>query len=181
MTFDKIFKTAVQNIKSTASRMIKEEMNFSCQVVDIQTIQDDYTIYPNYEEVQQWLNTLLSTEIKSKPLTSQAIESMKLKGITQSKQVSDILLFIIVASETHVHIGINIPETFDIDRIDFITSFIKNRVYHITEYNRYLILNYAHDSPLKDKYDIQRDIFTELKTRKIYIDTSEDEVVYDFQ
>ena len=180
MTFDKVFKAAVQNIKSTASRMIKEEMNFSCQVVDIQTIQDDYTIYPNYEEVQTWLNTLFSTELKSKPLTTQAIESMRLKGITPSKQISDILLLIIVASENHVHIGINFPETFQLERIEFLTSFLKNRIYHITEFDKFLIVNYKHDSPLKDKYDIQREIFIQLKNRNIYIDTSEDEVIYDF-
>ena len=45
----------------------------------------------------------------------------------------------------------------------------------------YTILDYEHDSPLKEKDELQRRVFTQLKEQGIYVEEEEeDDEIYEF-
>ena len=184
MSFKKLFKTASQNVKTTGSRMIKDGMTFSCQIADIRTTDGDDTIYPDSSSVNTWLAELFCKDLKSKPLNEKALAAMLKKGITPQKQVLEILLIVIVASETHVHLGLSVPQDMDIDKLELAKSFVKSsdeKKYDYADYEDYTILSYENDSPLKEKDELQRQVFAQLKEQGIYVEEEEeDDEIYEF-
>jgi hypothetical protein len=191
MSFTKLFKAGSQNVKMTASRMIKEDMTFSCQVADIKTTNGDETVYPESTDINRWLQQLFSKDLKSKPLNERALAAMAKKGITPQKQVLEILLIVIVASETHVHLGMSVPKIVDsedskyqdIDPIELSKSFVdeNEQKCDFDTCVDYTILAYEHDSPLKEKDELQRRVFAQLKEQGIYVaEEEEDDEIYEF-
>lgn len=192
--FTKLFKIASQNVKTTASRMIKDGMTFSCQIADIKATDGDETVYPTNQEVDSWLQQLFLKDLKSKPLNEKALAAMTKKGITPQKQVLDILLIVIVASETHVHLGLSVPkdlEDLDVDPLQLAKSFTNGtsdgtldeneQKYDWDSCEDYTILTYEYDSPLKEKDELQRRVFAQLKEQGIYVEEEEeDDEIYEF-
>ena len=182
MSFAKIFKTASQNVKTTASRMIKEDSNFCCQMADLKISNGDSMAYPTNVEVDEWFNKLFSKDLKPKPLNEKALAAMAKKGIVPKKQPGEILLIVVAGSETHVHVGASVPEDMDLDIKEFVSSFLPNKSELVTVDN-YVVASYKHMFPFKEIDNLQRLVFEELKKKNIYVEdeySSDDEMVYDF-
>ena len=114
---------------------------------------------------------------------------MKAKGSIPGKAPRDLLLILISGTDTQVHMGISIPESilskYQIDDIkqfsNLITEFrtvtselIKDKT------GSFLISHFDSEYPLKERDVILQNAFNELKRRKIYIDSEEDDPIYDF-
>ena len=185
-SFNKIFTTATQKVKSTISMMIKNDNKFSSILQDISMFSDDSITYPSFESINEWLKKLISAELIPKPLNEKALAAMNAKGITKSKDPREIILTIVSGSETHVHFAISIPKNNDISCSEFLES-INKRIDKniITEkyndnYGEYIICYYESDSSLKERDNVQNYIFEELKYRKIYTPDEDDDMVFYF-
>ena len=178
MSFAKVFKTGVQNVKSVISRAIKENMNFSCQIADIKIATDDNISYPNATDVNIWLNELFSKEFQPKPLNEKALAAMVAKGITPSKQLNEILLVIIVASESHVHVGVSIPSSMNVDINELNNDFMNKRNFVAEHKDSYCLLQFESTSSIKEKDDVFTHILSVIKKRGIYVESKEEDEVY---
>ena len=184
MSFEKAFSSAVQKVKSSASQMITNGMNFSCQIIDIaipNPSDSDETIYPNGTEVMNWFDSLFSNELKFKPTNEKALEQMKKKGITPKKQPCEIVLIIIVPSGDSMIIAVSFPENYPINLTKFVDETMKSQhfSYDVVLKNNIAYVSYKCDSPLKEKDNASRMFFSQLKKDRIYIenDDSDDEVI----
>jgi hypothetical protein len=189
MSFEKAFTTAVPKAKSTITRTIKDGASFSCLLQDIHITTEDGTMYPNHNDVHTWLKQLFSTELIPKPMNEKALAAMKAKGLTPSKSPREILLAVVTGSETDVHFAISIPQSMNIAYDDFIKDIVVNYntnngdivVEKITDIvGEFIVCSFKSGSSLKERDDVQRYIFEELKKRKIYIPDEEDEMIFDF-
>jgi hypothetical protein len=182
--FSKSLKTISQEFKATANQMISNGCNFSCQCLNISSIKDDETIYPDANDLSEWIIKFMEIELRPKPLNPRALVEMQKRGIKPKKQINDILLVCIIPSNTQIHIGVSIPKDMNIDIDDFIQSAIK--MYNHTninikvEYNNFGYSNILHDDPFKERDNVLRCFFNELKNRNIYIDEDEDEEVINY-
>jgi hypothetical protein len=183
--FGKAFKTAVQNVKNLASSMIKEDCTFCCQIADVQTLHKEETIFPSNTLVDEWLHTLFTKELKPKPIPEKALKAMAAKGNKPKKQPSDIMMVVIMGSETHVHLAVAIPqpmtEQFSLSNQTFVTSIIPkdNDKHDLQPRDNYIVFSYPHEYPFKEKDQLLHKVYDELKIRKIYVpDEEEDEEVY---
>jgi hypothetical protein len=183
MSFEKVFSSAVQKVKSSASQMITNGLNFSCQIVDIAVpnpSDSDETVYPNKTEVMNWFDSLFSNELKFKPTNEKALEQMKKKGITPKKQPCEIILIIIVPSGDSMTIAVSFPENYPASLTKFVDDTMKsqNVSYDIALKDSMAYVNYKCDSPLKEKDNTSRMFFMQLKKDKIYVENDDgDEVV----
>ena len=184
MSFKKAFNTAIQNSKAMASKAIKDNMQFSCQNVNISTTNGDDTIYPNVEDAKLWMKDMFVKEFKPKVLPEKALKMMIEKGIEIAKQPTEVLLIVLVASsDTHVHVGVSIPPTLKstVGIEEFTSSIMQDTQYEKTILNdTCIILEYPHISPLKEKDNRQQLIFEELKKRGIFVkdETNDDETCF---
>lgn len=179
--FAKVLKNVTQDIKSGATKAIKEGAVFSCQMAEIKAAEKDNTIYPEMNDVDSWLNTMFSEEFKPKVLNAKALESMKAKGITPPKQPHEILLIIVAGSESHVHLGISIPEDMELDRENLLKELVGERKYVVETTGKYSIVKYPHESPLKEKDEQFRQVFSFLKKSGLYVAEEEsDDECYTF-
>jgi len=184
--FKKAFAKATNDVKSEIQRMLKLDNNFSCQVVPITVASDDNTIYPSTGEVEGWLTEVFTKAIKHKPLSEKALEGMKKSGKTPGRPISDALVIITTSSSSSVVVGVFIPKTTKPS-----DGFCRNSMGDLEcniktmpgtekdDYLEYKLIDYPCEFPLKERDDIQRRFFAQLKAEKIYVedDDSEEEFV----
>ncbi len=185
MSFDTIFgksaKSAVLEFKTMAQQMISNGCNFSCQCLNISTIQDESTVYPDAKDLDMWVQNLLIEETKSKPLNPKAVEEMKKKGLTPKKQISELILVAIIPSATHIHVGISIPpsmiEDIPINPKDFVSNALDSYEFDLNVKDSFTFASIVHPESLKERDTVLRYFFAELKRLKIYVeDEEEDEI-----
>lgn len=166
---DKLFRTTNQNVKSNISRAIKNNVEFCCQIADNKIVQGESFSYPPTAALAEWMNTLFAKELQPNP---------KKPG----KQVTEILLVVISASETDVHVGISIPKdkTADPAYENLISEIIGSREHKSDQKDTYTLLQYTAPFPIKEQDELLSSIFSIIKKRKIYIEdkADEDEVYY---
>ena len=184
MSFTKIFKIKAEDAKQTVGRAIKAEVSFCCQLVNISNCVGDDVEYPEYADMCEWMKKLFMETFVSKPLNEKALAAMKAKGLTPGKSPRDLFLVVISGSETHVHIGVSIPESMSENNLDeFVKCFMEDREYNYElttdATGNILLANHKCDSPLKERDFILQNVFNELKKRKIYIDDNDDDIIYD--
>ena len=170
--------TSEISIKKTITFMELDEFD---QLVKMT---EDFTISPEYNDIQSWLNEFIRKLTEYKPLAPQAIENMKKKGITPKLQPSDILIFLIVPSKTGIHIAISVPliyrDSFSIE--NFMKEVMSCKPYNITIDEHYGFVDYIHNSPIKERDVILQSIFNQLKKVGIYLDdTVDDEIIFSIE
>lgn len=165
--------TSIEIIKKISIKYIKEEDDIFTKVIE------DFTVYPLALDITEWLRQTIKNITEIKTLNPRAIENMKKQGIIPKKQAGELLLFLIIPSKTEIHIGIYVPpfyqDGFSIEY--FIKNALKDIEYNIIYDGNYGFVNYKNDSPLKEKDNVLRKIFEQLKKVKIYIDTMIDEEI----
>ncbi len=180
--FGKVCKSAIQDFKSTAQTMISNGNTFSCQCINISAPGDDTTIYPDPTDLSKWMKTFITTEMKSKPLNPKALEEMAKKGLQPKKQPDDIILVGIAPSLSQVHIAVGIPESMKefVNAEDFLVKALSKYSFNCDTDNRYAFANIEHPEALKERDNILRCFFDELKKRNIYVDNEEDDEVVSY-
>jgi hypothetical protein len=177
-TFSKSSKSAISDFKATAQVMISNGSNFSIQCLDISALADDSTIYPDNLDLSIWTKNLLNNETKSKPLPAKALEEMARKGLSPKKQINEIILVSITPSKTHIHVGMWIPENMleSLDPKDFISSVLECYSYaNMSIIDNKVFVDIVHPEPLKERDNVLRCFFAELKKRKIYVEEEDDD------
>ncbi len=182
MSFDKVFKKNVNDIRSMANTMISNGNQFCVLVIDPSTssnVGEDSITYPSYEQINDFLSTLMTKELVHKKLPDKAIEEMKKKGQEPKKQPSEILICVIAPSETHVHMLIHNP--FDhVNTKEFIDSVFDTM--HANDLIRHTetIVTLKHDTPFKYSDEILRNVFVALKKIGVYKEEVDDDEPMNF-
>lgn len=179
--FSKSFKAISQDFKATANQMISNNCPFSIQSHTMSTTQNDEIIFPNSDDLSNWMKNFMEVELKPKPLNAKALEEMAKKGIQPKKQITDIILVCIIPSNTHIHVGVSIPITSDM----FVKNFVSNSLcsydkVEYTENGNYGYATICHPDSLKERDSVMRHFFTELKKRNIYIEEEEDDEIVNY-
>ncbi len=187
MSFEQIFnkssKAAIADFKATAQVMISNGSTFSVQCLDISAVADESTVYPNNTDLSSWTQNLLINETKSKPLPQKALEEMARKGLSPKKQISELILVSITPSVTHIHVGVSIPSHMKDTLVpkDFISSVLEEYLHgDIQIIDNKAFVDIVHPEPLKERDNVLRYFFAELKKRKIYVDEEEDDLPMEF-
>ena len=177
-TFSKSSKAAIADFKATAQVMISNGSTFSIQCLDISAVADDSTIYPNHADLSSWTQNLIINETRSKQLPQKALEEMARKGLSPKKQISELILVSITPSMTHIHVGVSIPShmTDTLDVKDFVSSTLEVYLHDdIKIMDNIGFVDIVHAEPLKERDNVLRCFFAELKKRKIYVEEEEDD------
>jgi hypothetical protein len=178
--FSKSSKAAIQEFKVGASQMISNGCNFSCQSLSISASNGEETVFPDSEYVKNWVQNLLKNELKSKPLNPKALEEMAKKGITPKKQPNEIILIVIVPSNTEIHIGLSIPQ-MDLNIEQFLNCVLSQYTNPKFVFDgNFAFVDIEHPESLKERDVVLRSFFSELKLRKIYVDDEEDEQITNY-
>jgi hypothetical protein len=184
MSFESIFSKSIKGItqefKATAQQMISNGCNFSCQCLNISAVNGEETVYPESTDVSVWIKNFIQNETKTKPLNPKALEEMAKKGITPKKQISEIILVAIIPSVDSIHVGILMPESFNVITTlkDFVTHSLSEYVYKDEYVDNYAFIDIVHSDSLKERDVVLRFFFAELKRLKIYVlDDEDDEIV----
>jgi hypothetical protein len=187
--FTKLFKVAADDAKLTIGRAIKNNVQFSCQLVNICSTVGEEIQYPDNVELSKWIKNLFAETFVPKPLNEKALAMMKAKGLSVEKQSPrDLFLIVVTGSDTHVNLGVSIPGTMadqhDVD--DFVKCVMKNYENYSVETTidssgKFVTVNYQCEYPLKERDVILQCAFNELKKRKIYVDDDDDDVIYDIE
>lgn len=117
---------ASQYVVERAKLMIKNNAEFVCVTVDLSFTtrekigdqEEDCLTDPSPEAINTWITKLFDVDLASKPLNQKALEAMQKKGLTPSKQPSDLQLKVIIANSAHaVHVAVQGPyaESFSND------------------------------------------------------------------
>ena len=183
-TFNKSSKAAIADFKATAQVMISNGSTFSVQCLDISAVADDSTVYPSNTDLSSWTQNLLINETKSKPLPQKALEEMARKGLSQKKQISELILVAITPSMTHIHVGVSIPDSNSLDATEFalsaLASYPTSNIFLTVTPDNKVFVDIVHPEPLKERDNVLRYFFAELKQRKIYVDEEEDDMPMEF-
>ncbi len=181
MSFESVFgkaaKTTIQEFKMTAQQMISNGCEFSCQCLNIVAVSGEDTLYPESKDLSEWVQNLLKNELKSKPLNPKALEEMAKKGVKPKKQPNEIILVAIIPSLTHIHIGVSVPDNSPVAADDFISSALQKYYNSYESDGKYAFMNIEHSEALKERDNVLRCFFEELKKRKIYVEEDEEEVI----
>jgi len=114
----------------------------------------------------------LTKDLAFKQLPQKALEEMAKKGLSPKKQPIEILLFIIVPCSDSVIVAINnIDNMIDINKFG---EFIE-----CDNINNNIVIRKT-DSQLKLADTINRHVFNYLKNVGIYVDNTEDDLIFDF-
>lgn len=173
MSFAKQLKIASKDVASTATRMIKNGATFSCQIANISVSDGDSIKFPTSKEMDAWMHTLFSKDLKPRVYNERALEAMRKKGITPGKQPAEILLIIVSNSETHVHVGVSIAEGSDIVSEELINGIMGDQEYQKETKDRYSVVSYPHRFPMKERDVRQQKAFDYLKQAGIYVEDEE--------
>ncbi len=179
--FSKSLKAISQDFKATANQMITNCCTFSIQSHTISSTKDDETIFPNSDDLSNWMKNFMEVELKPKPLNAKALEEMAKKGIQPKKQITDIILVCIIPSNTHIHVGVSVPSSFEMPVKNFVSNALST--YDGVEYIENQNYGYAaipHPDSLKERDTVMRCFFTELKKRNIYVEEDEDDEIVNY-
>jgi hypothetical protein len=180
MSIEKELQSASRKAKSTVLTMISNDIDVCCQTIDDISISvNNEPVYPTRDEIIEWFNNLFQKEFALKILPPKAIEAMLKKGIVMKKQPAEIMNFIVATSEYHVIIGIMLPLNCDYKMDNLIDGFMDEIKYERIDNINYTIISYQSDSPIKEKDNCQRRIFTLLFKIGI-LKEEEEEQVYTF-
>jgi len=181
MSFETIFaksiKTTTQEYKSFAQLMISNGCDFSCQCLNIHATSCDETIYPDAHYLDKWLFNFFINDIKPKPINPRALEEMAKKGIKPKKQITELYLTTVVASNTHIHVAFYVPENLMsvVSPADFIKSALTQYKFDIKTHNNYAFCSFSHPETLKEKEIVLQCLFNEFKKQKIYVVNEHDD------
>jgi hypothetical protein len=185
MFLQKLLKTAADDAKQTVERAIEYGFKFSCQLVKTHNLAGDEIQYScNNEELAEWMKKLFSETFVSKQFNKEELEEMKAKGISPGKSPRDLILVVIFVSDTHINLGVSIPDAMrDHDVDDYVNCIMKEYHNYKTEatidaIGKFVTAYCTCDFPLKERDIVLQKAFNELKKRKIYID-DDDDVIYD--
>jgi hypothetical protein len=179
--FSKSLKAISQDFKATANQMITNCCTFSIQSHTVSATKDDETIFPNAEDLSNWMKNFMEVELKPKPLNQKALEEMAKKGIQPKKQITDIILVCIIPSNTHIHVAVYVPSSSEMPVKDFVSNSLSS--YNGVEYTENQNYAYAwipHPDSLKERDTVMRYFFTELKKRNIYVEEEEDDEIVNY-
>jgi hypothetical protein len=182
-TFSKSSKAAIVDFKATAQVMISNGSTFSVQCLDISALADDSTIYPDSIDLSCWTQNLLTNETKSKALPQKALDEMARKGLSPKKQISELILVSITPSKTHIHVGVSIPShmTDTLVTKEFTISVLEGYQYiDMKVIDNKVFVDIAHAESLKERDNVLRCFFAELKKRKIYVEEEDDYIPIEF-
>lgn len=182
-TFAKSIKTTTLEFKSFSQLMISNGCDFSCKCLNIYASSSDETIYPDAHDLDQWLFDFFINDIKPKQINPKALEEMAKKGVKPKKQITELYLTTVVASNTHLHVAFYVPENLIsvVSPSDFITSALSQYKFDVKTHQNYAFCNFLHQEPLKEKEVVLQFIFNEFKKRKIYvIDEHEDDDIVNY-
>jgi hypothetical protein len=176
-TFAKTIKTTTLEYKSFAQLMISNGCDFSCQCLNISAPSGDETIYPEASDLDKWLFDFFINDIKPKPINPRALEEMTKKGIKPKKQITELYLTTVVASNTHLHVAFYVPENLMsvVSPSDFITSALPQYKFDVITHNNYAFCSFPHPETLKEKEVVLQCLFNEFKKRKIYVVNDDDD------
>ena len=177
--FGKAAKSTILEFKAMAQQMISNQCEFSCQCLNITAINGEDTIYPESSDLSKWIQNLLKSELKSKPLNPKALEEMAKKGVKPKKQPNEIILVAIIPSLTHIHVGVSVPENSSLVADAFMNSALDKYKTHYESNldGNFAFANILHGEALKERDAVLQCFFNELKLRKIYIEDEEDDGV----
>lgn len=167
----KISKSANNQAKSTVNTSISNGMNFCCTAIDLSYQDKDKLIIPTQDNIKQWFRELFKSVITYKPLHPKAVENYKKNNKKPPKQTGEVYVFIVTSSDTHIHIGINIPNNEDLDTELFKTEVTSN---YDTVENYDNIYSIQHQSPFKERDNIIMKIFSYLKKKGLFIEEYDD-------
>jgi hypothetical protein len=186
--FKKQFILSSQKVKETITKSIKNDKTYSNQLVDVK-LNGDEIIYPSTNEITDWMKNLFENDLKSRNYSQQALDNMKLKGITPGKQLLDNLVIVVTSSDTDVCIGVSTPTNFTSNnnqpfvKMKLFDTIIKNRISTIdTISNTISIITCNTDFPFKEKDTIYQSIFNHLEEIGLYkVEKEEDDdICYTF-
>lgn len=181
MSFQSIFaksiKTTTQEFKNFAKLMISNGCDFSVQCLNIFSQSGNETIYADSHDLDKWLFDFFINDIKPTKINSKALEEMAKKGIKPKKQITELYLGAIVASNTHIHVAFYVPENLVsiVSPYDFITSALSQYKFDVNIHNNYAFCSFTHPETLKEKEVVLQFLFNELKKRNIYVITENDD------
>lgn len=184
--FTKLFKAAADDAKLTVGRAIKNDVQFCCQLVNICSTVGEEIQYPDNAELSEWIKKLFSETFVPKPLNEKALAAMKAKGLSVGKSPRDLFLVVVTGSDTHVNLGVSIPSTMTDDCDDYVRCVMKCYENYTVETTidptgKFVTVSYECEYPLKERDVVLQNAFNELKNRKIYVDDSDDDVIYDIE
>jgi len=186
--FTKLFKVAADDAKLTIGRAIKNDVQFSCQLVNICSTVGEEIQYPDNAELSEWIKKLFSETFVPKPLNEKALAAMKAKGLSPGKSPRDLFLVVVTGSDTHVNLGVSIPGTMtgqqDVDDyVKCVMGCYENYTAETTidPTGKFVTVSYQCEYPLKERDVVLQNAFNELKKRKIYVDDNDDDVIYDIE
>ena len=179
--FEKVMSNSAQNIRILATRAIKNNKNYSCQLADIKTVQEDNIVYPSSEQLESWIQSIFDKDLKSRVYSQQALDNMKKKGISPGKDPLDILLIIVTSSDTDVYLTISVPKTIELDVSKFISNLNKkNHNFDVERTELYHKVKFSVLFPFKEKDDLYQNIFIELEKLDFYHPEPDDDMCYTF-
>ena len=179
--FAKVFSKCAGDVRTLANTMISNGNNFCSIILDVGmkdiTINDegdkeDITMYPSQDDAIIGVNAMLTKDLAIKQLPQKALDEMAKKGLSPKKQPIEILLFIIVPCNDCVIIKVN-----NINNIIDMNTFAE--FIECNNINDNIVAQKT-DSSLKVADTISRHIFNYLKKVGIYVDNTEDDLVFDF-
>lgn len=170
----KVVAAANSQATTSCSQMIKNDQAFCCQTLDLNIPTEDGITMPDVPQTKSFMEDLFGKTLKFKAPNPKALENMKAKGITPKKQAAELLLAMIVASNEKVHIGFSVPMEFhspDFDLVVFVKSAFsttENLEIEVQNEGTLVFVDLTAEFPLKERDNVSRMIFEELKKKKIY-------------
>lgn len=179
MSFDKAFKNAKSNIKSTTDTAISNGMKFTVQLVPLENADGDF---PESKETFNFLNTYITDTMKYRELNPKALEGMKRKWsqihgdsvpFVPKLQPSEIIVVLIAPSTETVQLFCSVPKS-----VKYTMPYSANNV--TVECNRTIYHTVLQppegNTVFKYQDEVARNILNSLKIQGIYIeDESDDE------
>lgn len=166
---EQVMVKASQFVIERSKLMIKNDADFVCVTTDLSYSKkcddEECLVDPPPEEIFIWFEKLFTVDLASKPLNQKALEAMKKKGISPSKQPCDLhVKVVIVNSANAVHIAI---QRLDHSQGENLLPETAVMSVALTMPN-YTVYTYQSNQAFKDRDVYMTMVFQELK--KLYPD-----------
>lgn len=184
MSFEKVFKTAANSIKTSINQSISNGMDFNVQVVPLGNSEGEF---PHSGEVFEFVEAYVKKTMQYKALNPRALEGMRKKWekthgpevpFVPKRQPSEIVVVLIAPSDTGIHLFHSVPKTiaFQLDHHDDHWE-QDNRDIFYTE-----VQPPTHTTLFKYRDQLSQEILAEIKKQGLYPpdEDSDEEFVYDF-
>lgn len=177
MSLQKTKSNAINQVKTTVDIAISNNLNFCCTTADLSYLNESELVAPSFDDTTQWFSELFKKVMVYKPLPQVALDNMAKKGITPKKQAGELLVFVVVPSENHLHIGVNVPKDCKFDEDTFKKDVLGEYGFSKND-NLY---SFEHESPFKERDNLVRKVFCFLKKTGLYVeDEDSDDEMYSF-